>query len=206
MFSGCTVLFDCKKTALGSRNQQASTSAGKKTRVVLNPCHALKYVLAVISGGVDIFPGYHLLRQMSSQWGSQKLLQWYCLMKSQPTFLFLIYFTIQWIMAILSKGCKPDNFKSHNSLKLSFTNIWGLRSNFVECESFLESNTPDFLVLCKTNLDDSIESDSGSEFLCERLSSFNPKRFCYSYAWSCSLCEGGTAFWTGLISRKLYNF
>ena len=26
-------------------------------------------------------------------------------------------------MAILSKGCKPDNFESHNSLKLSFADI-----------------------------------------------------------------------------------
>ena len=29
-------------------------------------------------------------------------------------------------MAILSKGCKPDNFEPHDALKLSFTNIWGL--------------------------------------------------------------------------------
>ena len=48
-------------------------------------------------------------------------------------------------MAILSKACKPDNFESHNSLKLSFTNIRGLRSNFVDCESFLESTSPDIL-------------------------------------------------------------
>ena len=54
-------------------------------------------------------------------------------------------------MAILSKACKPDNFESHNSLKLSFTNIRGLRSNFVDCESFLESNSPDILALCETN-------------------------------------------------------
>ena len=33
-------------------------------------------------------------------------------------------------MAILSKACKPDNFQLHNSLKLSFTNIQGLHSNF----------------------------------------------------------------------------
>ena len=33
-------------------------------------------------------------------------------------------------MAILSKPCKPDNFYLHNSPKLSFTNIQGLRSNF----------------------------------------------------------------------------
>ena len=57
----------------------------------------------------------------------------------------------------LGRG-EPDNFESHNSLKLSFTNIRGLRSNFVDCESFLESNSPDILALCKTNLDDSIDS------------------------------------------------
>ena len=61
-------------------------------------------------------------------------------------------------MTILSKACKPDNFESHNSLKLSFTNIRGLRSNFVDCESFLESNSPDILALCETNLDGSIDS------------------------------------------------
>ena len=52
-------------------------------------------------------------------------------------------------MAILSKVCKADNFESHNSLKLSFMNIRGLRSNFVDRESFLESNSPDILALCE---------------------------------------------------------
>ena len=56
-------------------------------------------------------------------------------------------------MAILSKACKPDNFELHNSLKLSFTNIRCLRSNFVDCESFLESNTLNILCLCEANLD-----------------------------------------------------
>ena len=65
-------------------------------------------------------------------------------------------------MAILSKACKLDNFKLHNSLKLSFTNIQGLRSNFVDCESFLESNSPDILALWETNLDDSIDSGNFS--------------------------------------------
>ena len=65
-------------------------------------------------------------------------------------------------MTILSKACKPDNFESHNSLKLSFTNIRGLRSNFVDCESFLELNSPDILALCETNLDDSIDSGNFS--------------------------------------------
>ena len=61
-------------------------------------------------------------------------------------------------MAILSKECKPDKFESHNSLKLSLTNIRDLRSSFVECEYFLNSNSPDILALCKTNFDDLIDS------------------------------------------------
>ena len=61
-------------------------------------------------------------------------------------------------MVILSKACKPDNFESHNSLKVSFTNIQGLCSNFVDCESFLESNSRDILAPCKTNLDNVIDS------------------------------------------------
>ena len=65
-------------------------------------------------------------------------------------------------MAISSKACKPDNFESHNSLKLSFTNIWGFRLHFVDCKSFLESNSPDILALCETNLDDSIDSGNFS--------------------------------------------
>ena len=60
-------------------------------------------------------------------------------------------------MAILSKTCKPDNFESHNLLKLFFTNIWGFRLSFVDCESFLESNSPDIIALCETNLDGSID-------------------------------------------------
>ena len=65
-------------------------------------------------------------------------------------------------MAILSKVCKPDNFESQNSLKLSFTNIQGLRLDFVDCESFLESNSPDILDLCEANLDHSIDSGNFS--------------------------------------------
>ena len=58
-------------------------------------------------------------------------------------------------MTVLSKACKPDNSKSQ---KLSFTNNRELRSNFVDCESFLESNPSDILALWETNLDDSIDS------------------------------------------------
>ena len=66
-------------------------------------------------------------------------------------------FLTQLIMAILSEGCKPDNFQSRSHLKLSFTNIRDLRSNFIECESFLKQNFPDILALSETNLDGSID-------------------------------------------------
>ena len=61
----------------GSSNQEASSSAGKNKGKVLVPCHAWKCTPITISGGVDIFEvsEYHLLLQVSSHWGSQKLLQ-----------------------------------------------------------------------------------------------------------------------------------
>ena len=65
-------------------------------------------------------------------------------------------------MAISLKGCKPDNFEPHTSLKLSFTNIWGHCSNFVECKYFLELNCHDILSLSETDLDESIDSGNFS--------------------------------------------
>ena len=64
-------------------------------------------------------------------------------------------------MAILSKVCTPDNFESRNS-KVSFTNIGGLLSNFVDGESFRESNSSDILPPYETSLDDSTDSGSFS--------------------------------------------
>ena len=92
-------------------------------------------------------------------------------------------------MVILSKACKRDNFELHNSLNLSFTNIWGLHLNFVDCESFLESNSPDILALCEANLDDSI--DSGNFSVRDYLPLIQKD------------CSTRTSFCTELISRKL---
>ena len=63
-------------------------------------------------------------------------------------------------MATLSKGVRPSNYTTF--LKLSFTNIRVLYSNFVEFESFLELNSPDILALCDTNFDDSTVSGNFS--------------------------------------------
>ena len=65
-------------------------------------------------------------------------------------------------VAILSKVKKPDKFESHNSLKLRFTNIQALHSNFDRCEFFIEANSHDILVLNETNLDESIYSGNYS--------------------------------------------
>ena len=128
------------------QNQEVFLSAGKNTEIVLVPCPTWKCVSTAISGGIDISEvlGCHLLQQMSSQWGSQKLIH---------GLVSELY-----EMAILSKVHKPDHSESHNSLKPSFTNIWALHSNFDGCESFLEGNSPDILALCETNLDESIYS------------------------------------------------
>ena len=108
-------------------------------------------------------------------------------------------------MVILSEGYNPDNFEPHNYLKLNFTNVWDLFSNFVECESFLESNSPDIFALFETNLDGSVNSGNFSVrgyFPLIQKDSITHN----VYAWSCSLCERRTSFYTGLISRKLSGF
>ena len=91
---------------------------------------------------------------------SQKLLQG--LVSHELTAYLSIFNLFKLIMTILSKACNPDNFELHNSLKPSFTNNRGLRWNFVDCESFLESNSPNIIALCETNLDDSIDSGNFS--------------------------------------------
>ena len=54
MFSGCTVLPDSKETKFGSNQQEAPSSAGKNTGIVLVPYYSRKCVSMAISGDVDI--------------------------------------------------------------------------------------------------------------------------------------------------------
>ena len=86
----------------------------------------------------------------------------WCLTNSKLTFLILT--SSQVIeMAILSKRHILDTSGPRKSLKLNFTNIWVFRSNLAEWKSFLESKFLDILGLCKTNMDDSINSGNFSE-------------------------------------------
>ena len=75
--------------------KKASSPACENTRVVLVPCPTWKCVPKAISGGVFVVsevPGCHLLRQMSSQSGSQNLLQGLLSHRLTVTFLILTYF------------------------------------------------------------------------------------------------------------------
>ena len=105
-------------------------------------------------------------------------------------------------MTMLLKGCKPDNFECDNSLKLSFISIRGLHSNFVECESFLESNSPDILPLFEKNL---TWLNWFWPFFYDGLSSFNLKGLLLicmvlQFMWKKDFLLQGT------ISKKLCRF
>ena len=106
-------------------------------------------------------------------------------------------------MSILSKRFKPDSFESHNSLNLSFMNIWGLRSNFVVCESLFESNSPDILVLCEINLDDIIDSEN---FSARRYLPLIRKDSSTDMNGLKVFVKEGISFRTETISRKLCRF
>ena len=69
MFSGCTVRLASKETELGSGDQEASPSAGKKAVIVLVSCCTWKCVPTTFSGGMDIseVPWCHFLQQICSQ-------------------------------------------------------------------------------------------------------------------------------------------
>ena len=106
-------------------------------------------------------------------------------------------------MSILSKAFKPDNFESHKTLKLSYMNIWGRPSNFIVSESFLEWKSPDILVLCKINLDDTI--DSGNFYVRPYLSLIQKDSGTHMHGLKVNVKEG-LPFRTELISRKLCRF
>ena len=123
-------------------------------------------------------------------------------------------------MTILSKACKPENFESHNSLKVSFMNIWGVCLNFVNCESFLELNSPDIVALCVTNLDDPVVSSSfsvrGYLPLIQKDSSIHMKEDSsvymkegLSFAWDLSVenfADSYLCFWLDLLLSVSYSY
>ena len=119
-------------------------------------CCLWKCVSAAVSGLVHIpeVPGCHLFYdRLVPREGNKNYLKDHC-----DFFLILTFFGLTQL-TIISKLSETDNFESHNSLKFSFTttNVQGLHSNFVGCESLFESNSPDILALYGTNFYESID-------------------------------------------------
>ena len=90
---------------------------------------------------------------MSSQRVPQKLLQGLASHKLKAYLSVFEVLLTQQIMAIFQKNMNK-NFESHNSIKISFTNVQGLHLNFAESESFLESNSLNTIALCEANFND----------------------------------------------------
>ena len=116
-----------------------------------------------------------------------------------------------WFWPLFNSVKWPSDQKHVNQINLKQTTLWNLALPIFEVFVWILLNgnlslsqiSWYFLFeLCGTNLDDSIDW----QFLREGLFSFNPKEFCYSYAWSCSLYKGRTSVFTGFISRKLCGF
>ena len=117
-------------------------------------CCAWKCGPTAISSGVDIpaVPGCHYVQH--DTWVLSEIHTGYfkdlCLLNSAYLSNFCLFFDLM-KLPYYQKLVK-HNFESHNSLEVSFTNMRGLYLNFVECESFSESNFPDILALDETNL------------------------------------------------------
>ena len=146
MLSSCTLLPDSKETKLGSSNQEASSSAGKNTGVDIVPCHAWKFVLTAIFGVVDIskVPGFLFITTDDFTVRVTKIIS--RIVVSRPCsipFRFLpLLDSMKW-----PYQKRVNQTESHNSLKLSYTNIWALHSNFVG--SFFELTLLIFLLFVR---------------------------------------------------------
>ena len=167
MFSGCTVLPDSKETKLGSSDQEASPSAGKNTRVVLVSCLCMDVRHYSYFRWCGFFCGPFVSFATTDEFSVR--------VKSiTPRTTLTVYFSIFNLLKlnkvwphyqkhVNQLNFQSSNFESHNSLKLSSMNIWDLRLDCLDCDSFLESISPDILAVCDTNLDGSI--DSGNFFV-----------------------------------------
>ena len=144
-------------------------SAVTNTRVVLVPCRAWKCVPTASFSGMDILEvtGCYLLKQMNSQWVSQKLLQGS--MSQELTVYFSVFSCIDSMKG--SKVHKSSNFESHSSLKLSFTIIRG----FVLFSLDMNLSSNQALLIFLLYVRQTLRINWFEKFLCKGLPSFNSK-------------------------------
>ena len=88
--------------------------------------------------------------------------------------------------------------------RVCFTNIWGLCSNFVECESFLESNSPDILALCETNFNDSV--NSGNFFVRGYLLLIRKDSVTHIHGLAVYVKEGLSFAWDLSLENSAYSY
>ena len=123
---------------------------------------------------------------MSSQWGSQNLLQG---LVSHELKAYLSIFNLFKLNELW-----PYYQKHVNQIILNRTTLWSLALRIFEAfvqillivNLSLNQTLLTFLLYVRQNC----MTQLILAILCEGLSSFNPKWFYYSCAWSCSLCEG----------------
>ena len=97
-------------------------------------------------------------------------------------------------MAILSKVCKPDNFESHNSLKLSFQILDAFIRNLIVDLSLNQTNLKLLLYVRQTWMTQMILEISLWGVIFSLSAGYH------------SLCEASTSFYMRLISRKHCRF
>ena len=131
-------------------------------------------------------------------WGSKILLQRSVLYKLTAYLSDFDLFLESMKWQYYQKTHKPDNLESRNSLKLYQYSS----SSFKLCRMWIFPWIKLFWHSCSI-WDKLAWHNWFWQILCEGLSSFNPKGFCYSHALFWSLCERRTFFCTELVSTKL---
>ena len=167
------------------------------------PYRTWKCVSTAISSGVNIPSSLNVI--FYDLWilieDRKNYLKDQYLLNSQPTFLIFTSILTQW-NTILSKVRKPDNFETHNSLKLNFTNFNFFALISLNLNVYLNQTLLIFLLyVSQTWKTQVIQAVS----MCERLSSFNLKGFCL-ICMVLQFMQRRTSFCTGLVFKKLWGF
>ena len=138
---------------------------------------------------ISEFLGCHLLRQMSSQWGSKKLLQGLVPHELTAYLSIFNHFKINELWPHCQTHVNQIILDC-NSLELSFTIFKAFARILLIVNPSLSQTLLTFLLCVR----ETWMTQLIWQFLCERLPSFNPDGFWYLYAWSCSLCYKGLPF------------
>ena len=124
-----------------------------------------------------------------------------CELKSLAFWFWPLFNSMKWLY--YKKGHKPNNFESHNPLKLSFP----ILTVFLWILLNVSLSLNQTLLTFWHSMGEKLGWQNWFwQFLCGAFSFFHLNRFCYSYPWSCSLCEVRNSFYMELTSIKVCVF